>query len=324
MILAKAPLRVSLFGGGSDIPAFYTKHTGATISMAIDKYVYVGVMQTPHDHVKVAYSKQELVPTFAEVQNDIVREALRYFGIKKNIEITTFADIPTIGTGLGGSSAFTCALVAALGEYTSAKFDSYDIAEIACHIEINMCGWNIGKQDQYASAFGGMNYIQYGCYSSFGFWDEDKIEDRILVTRMKPMDTQYHCLLIPTNFTRHSSEVIDTIDFDTKEMLLYDMADIAKSLKEVVPSYSEYAKCLNESWDLKKKLSKEISSSEIDRMLQMCMDNGASACKLLGAGGGGYMLAWTQEKETLKKIFSDRVCLDFKIAQNGAQVVYRD
>lgn len=323
MILAKAPLRVSLFGGGTDIPAFYTKYTGATISMAIDKYVYVTVMHTPHDHVKVTYSKTELVDTAADVKNDIVREALCYFGISKNIEITTFADIPTIGTGLGGSSAFTCALVAALGEYTDAKFSKYDIAEIACHIELTRCKWNIGKQDQYASAFGGMNYIEYKNYDNGENPGEDT-SDIITVTSLNSQDISYYCLLIPTNITRHSSDIIDSIDFVDKESLLRGMASITTLLKDSPPSFKLYSKYLNNAWESKKKLSSSISTNDIDSMIVRCIDNDASACKLLGAGGGGFMLALTDNRDKLKQIFNDRVCIEFRIAQNGAQVVYRD
>ena len=162
MILAKAPLRVSFFGGGSDIPTHFAQWGGATISTAIDKYVYVAVMHTPHNHIKISYSKQECVEHVDEIQNEIVRNALKFFGIKSNIEITSFADIPTIGNGLGGSSAFTCALVKALSAYLDYEYvNPYGLAKTACHIEIDLCGWKIGMQDQFASAFGGMNYIQY-------------------------------------------------------------------------------------------------------------------------------------------------------------------
>ncbi len=136
MILSKAPLRVSFFGGGSDIPAHFLKHGGATLSTAIDKYVYVSVIGTPQPHIKLTYSKLEVVTSVDDIQNEIVRNALNYFGIKSNIEITSFADIPTIGSGLGGSSAFTCALVAALSRYLEYDVDAYKIAQIACHIEM--------------------------------------------------------------------------------------------------------------------------------------------------------------------------------------------
>ena len=133
MILAKAPMRVSFFGGGSDIPAHYQRWGGSTLSMSIDKYVYVAVGHTPHNHIKVSYAKQETVKRVNEIQNEIVRNALKYFNIESNIEINSFADIPTMGTGLGGSSAFTCALVRALGEYCGHTMNEYDTAELACH-----------------------------------------------------------------------------------------------------------------------------------------------------------------------------------------------
>lgn len=313
MILAKAPLRVSFFGGGSDIPAHYLQWGGSTISMAIDKYVYVAVGKTPQNHIKVNYSKQELVTKVDDIQNDIVKNALHYFGIKSNIEITTFADIPTVGTGLAGSSAFTCALVAALAEYCGYKrYSEYELAEAACHIEILMCGWNIGKQDQYASAFGGMNYIRY------------LNSDRVLVNKINPNGIETCMVLIPTNIQRHAAEILDKIDFKDKTFVIRELSHIADLLSSYAPDLELYGPNLRQSWKLKKQMEGGITSSAIDAMYDRCIASGAIGAKLLGAGGGGYMLAMTDNKRRLKTEFSDRVCLDVEVAQDGARVVYRD
>ena len=311
MILAKAPLRVSFFGGGTDIPVHYMNYTGCTVSLAIDKYVYVAVMPTPHKHIKISYSKQELVYNVNDIQNDIVREVLKYFKVESNIEITSFADIPTIGSGLGGSSAFTCALVAAIARWKGFDYNEYDIAEIACIIEINKCGWNIGKQDQYASSFGGMNAIFYQ-------------PSGISVRKMNPNYIYNYMLLIPTNITRHASEVLDSIDFNSKVESLKEMANIARDAAVQDPSYNYYCEFLNRNWSLKKKLSNNISSPEIDALYKRCLDAEADAVKLLGAGGGGYLLAFSKEKAKLKKEFSDRICLDVKVSKEGAKVVYKN
>ena len=313
MILAKAPLRVSFFGGGSDIPAHFEKWGGATISTAINAYVYVAVMHTPHDHIKISYSKQELVTNVDDIQNEIVRNALKFFGIKSNIEITSFADIPTIGNGLGGSSAFTCALIKALSAYLGYEYvNPYLIAKTACHIEIDLCGWKIGMQDQFASAFGGMNYIEY---SNSG---------RIDVKRLDTMAIENYMILIPTNVEHHAAKILNNINFETKTFTIRELARIAEMQSTQLVNPFDYGRLLDSAWILKKQMSAEISNSDIDIMYDRCKDAGAYGAKLLGAGGGGYMLAITDSKEMIRREFSDRTCLDVGIAHEGARVVYRD
>ena len=313
MILAKAPLRVSFFGGGSDIPAHFLQWGGATISTAINAYVYVAVMHTPHDHIKVSYSKQELVTDVDDIQNEIVRNALKFFGIKSNIEITSFADIPTIGNGLGGSSAFTCALIKALSAYLGYEYvNPYLIAKTACNIEIDMCGWKIGMQDQFASAFGGMNYIEY---SNSG---------RVDVNRLDSMGIENYMILIPTNVEHHAAKILDNINFEAKTFTIRELARMAEMQGTQLVNPFDYGRLLDSAWILKKQMSNEISNSDIDIMYDRCKDAGAYGAKLLGAGGGGYMLAITDSKEMIRREFSDRTCLDVGISHEGARVVYRD
>jgi len=316
MIPAKAPLRVSFFGGGSDIPTHFATWGGATISTAIDKYVYVAVMHTPHNHIKVSYSKQELVTHIDDIQNEIVRNALKFFGIKSNIEITSFADIPTIGNGLGGSSAFTCALVKALSAYLGYEYvNLYLIAKTACHIEIDLCGWKIGMQDQFASAFGGMNYIQYANELGNG---------RVDVKRLDSNAIENYMILIPTHIEHHAAKILDKINFEAKIFVIRQLADMAKMQSTQRVNINEYGRLLNTAWILKKQMSEGISSEEIDSMYDRCQNAGAFGSKLLGAGGGGYMLAITDSKSTIRQEFSDRTCLDVGISHEGAKIVYRD
>ena len=316
MILAKAPLRVSFFGGGSDIPTHFAKWGGATISTAIDNYVYVAVMHTPHDHIKISYSKQELVTNVDDIQNEIVRNALKFFGIKSNIEITSFADIPTIGNGLGGSSAFTCALVKALSAYLGYDYvNPYLIAKTACHIEVILCGWKIGMQDQFASAFGGMNYIEYANELGNG---------RVDVKRLDSNSIENYMILIPTNIEHHAAKILDKINFEAKTFVIRQLADMAKMQSTQRVNINEYGGLLNAAWMLKKQMTEGISSEEIDSMYDRCQSAGALGSKLLGAGGGGYMLAITDSKSSIRQEFSDRTCLDVGISHEGARVVYRD
>lgn len=311
--MQKHPYVSVFFGGGSDIPAHYLQWGGSTISTAIDKYVYVAVGKTPQNHIKVNYSKQELVTKVDDLQNEIVKNALKYFGIKNNIEITTFADIPTVGTGLAGSSAFTCALVAALAEYCGfSRYSEYELAEAACQIEILMCGWNIGKQDQYASAFGGMNYIRY--LSS----------DKVNVSKMDPNGIDHNMLLIPTNIQRHAAEVLNKIDFNDKTPVIRELSHMADLQYRYEPTLELYGPLLNEAWKYKKQMEGGISNPEIDEMYERCREAGATGAKLLGAGGGGYMLALTDNKNKIRAEFNDRCCLEVRVALDGAKVVYKD
>lgn len=319
MILAKAPLRISFFGGSSDLPDFYLKHIGHTISMAIDKYVYVTAMETPHNHIKVSYSKQETVTDLDDIQNEIVRESLRYFGIYSNIEITTFASIPTIGTGLGGSSAFTCALVRALAEYKGQKLNSYDVAEIACDIEIKFCEHNIGKQDQYAAAFGGMLHCQFGVQDQYG------LMNRVLVNKIDPYHIDKYCILIPTLVERDTAHsIIDSIDLKKQEKNISHLKQLAESVSKELPDPNVYGLYLDQAWTIKKKTSPLITNEEIDKIYRRCISAGAYGCKLLGAGGGGYMLAITENRAKIQNEFSDRTCLTVQTEEEGAKVVYSD
>jgi D-glycero-alpha-D-manno-heptose-7-phosphate kinase len=316
MILSKAPLRVSFFGGGSDIPTHFAQWGGATISTAIDKYVYVAVMHTPHNHIKVSYSKQECVTDVDDLENDIIKNALKFFGIKSNIEITSFADIPTIGNGLGGSSAFTCALVKALTAYLGYEYvNPYLVAKTACHIEIDLCGWKIGMQDQFASAFGGMNYIEYANELGNG---------RVDVKRMDTNSIENYMILIPTNIEHHAAKILDSINFEAKTFVIRQLADMARMQGTQQVNINQYGILLNSAWTLKKQMTEGISSTEIDTMYDRCQSAGAFGAKLLGAGGGGYMLAFTDSKSTIRQEFSDRICLDVAISHEGAKVVYRD
>lgn len=312
MILSKAPLRVSLFGGGSDIPSHYLSFGGATISMAINKYVYVAVARTPNKHIKLSYSQQELVYNVDDIKNDIIRNVLKYYGIESNIDISTFADLPTVGSGLAGSSAFTCALVTAMNRLYGKDMNAFQVAETACYIEINKCGWNIGKQDQYASAFGGMNFIEY------------EKSGNVKVHKMNSHEIQKYMILVPTNVTRHANEILNKIDFEGKAELIDTLSHIAFMNYHQKPDAIYYGNQLDQSWVIKKQLEGSISNPDIDELYDRCKKAGAYGCKLLGAGGGGYMLVITSDIPKVLDTFRDRTCLTFDIAEEGARVVYND
>jgi len=317
MILVRSPLRVSLLGGMSDIPNHYNEYGGAVLSTAIDKYVYVSVMRTPQRHIKITYSKQELVTKVDDIQNEIVKNCLKYYEIVSNVEITTFADIPTVGSGLAGSSAFTCALVVALNEYVgNNEMDEYEIARVASYIELHMCGWRIGKQDQYASAFGGFNLITFR-------------SNGIGVSKVNFRNIENNMILIPTNIKRHSSEILSKLNIEDKKNtgIINQLSDLAyntynyiqSSSKDQYEKYDEIVQNINLSWKLKKSID-GIINPEIDSICNAVSEY-SDAVKLLGAGGGGYILALTQNKPWLRSKFED--CLDIKISIDGTKIINR-
>lgn len=317
IVLAKAPLRVSFFGGSSDIPEFYLNYGGgATISTAINKYVYVAVNKTPHKHIKLSYMKHELVKGLSDLEHDIVRETLRYYDIADGIEINTWADIPTSGSGLGGSSAFACALIQALNfMIEGTEIHPYQLAELASHIEIDRCRYKIGKQDQYASAFGGLNFIEYGhkCRVS-ALHDHSIVESFILVD---------------TGIQRSASEVLSTVNVHDKFESICDLADMARAMQYEDPN--NWIGAINDAWEIKKKTSSLITNERIDMIERFCRDYNSRAVKLLGAGGGGYMLVASPHnpvsgadlKRHLIKSMGLTV-IKIKSEPRGARVVYHD
>lgn len=339
MILAKAPLRVSFLGGGSDIADHYLKHGGATISTAINLHVYVSVMYTPRKHIKAVYSETEIVTNVDDLKNPIIKNCLKHFRITSNIEINTFADIPTVGTGLGGSSAFTCALLTALAEYSGdnpLNIDPRDVAVVASYIEQQLCGWKIGDQDQYASAFGGSNYINYRFNVANGIPPH-------IVTPINLNFLNGHMVLVPTNIIRNSNaaEVLNTIDIANKTNLLTSLASLAVEYNNKISStnfisvlsvpsirekFKELTEKLDEAWAIKKRLSDKISTPEIDALYEKHKNLGALGGKLCGAGGGGYLLLLVDDvwKNNMEEHHKDEQYIEIYIEPDGARVVYND
>lgn len=324
MIISKAPLRVSFFGGGSDIPAHFTSTgaSGSTLSVAIEQSVHVAVMPTIKHHVKVSYSQQEDVDSFEDVKHGIVREALRFFGIRDRIEITSFSDIPTIGSGLGGSSAFTCALIVALNRFVGNNdtLTEFEIAKLAIEIEVTMLKSSIGYQDIYASSFGGFNLIDY-----YG----DTIDVRKVDAGKYFFD---NFILFPTGMTHDAGQVLDSIDYKARKYALNDSGALARYIynQKVYQSPKKFGNFLKEAWEVKKEHSPAISNEKIDSIIEDAMKSGANGCKLLGAGGGGYVLISTENK--LKTLIA--LSYKFPVAAShvinvvpqyqGARIVYAD
>lgn len=290
MIISCTPLRMSFVGGGSDLPAFYREHGGAVVSTAIDKYVYVTVNPKFDQRLRVSYSKTEEVASVARLQHPLVRESLRKLGIEGGVEITSIADIPSRGTGLGSSSAFTVGLLHALhawqGRYRSAE----QLAQECCEIEIERCGEPIGKQDQYAAAYGGLNFIEF-------FPGERVSVQPILCQQETRLRLQENLVMFYTGITRAAATVLREkqrrIAAEAgKQAMLTRMVALARTLKVELQNnnLAAFGEIIHENWMLKKQLAREVSTSRIEHWYAAARRAGAVGGKILGAGSGGFLL----------------------------------
>ena len=321
MIITKTPLRISFFGGGSDIPQFYENNPGMVLSTTIDKHIYIAANICTAQHIKLVYSEMEYPKTVENIKHDRIREILTYLGINNNIEIASFSDVPTRGTGLGSSSTFTVGVLNALAKHLGFNFNKRDLAELACHIEIEKCGEPIGKQDQYAAVYGGLNIIRF-----------DK--NAVTVTPF-PIDTatlnklENNLFMYNTGINRQASSIlsvqVDNLKSNSKTIDdTCQMVEIAeKSVKYLMDKdINSFGTLLHESWNVKKKLSSKISNLFIDRMYNDAMKAGALGGKLLGAGGGGYMLFYVPEENQQKFLYKMNTYnrFQFKFVEYGTTV----
>jgi D-glycero-alpha-D-manno-heptose-7-phosphate kinase len=326
MIVTKTPLRVSFFGGGSDVEAYYSKRPGAVLSVTINSFVRIALQRVSPLHIKAMYSEVEQVTNPSFLKHDRIRECLRYFGIKSNLEIASFADIPTKGTGLGSSSTFTVGLIKALAAYTDTSLSRYELAEIASTIEIDGCGERIGKQDQYAAAFGGFNYMAF---------DADGIE--VTPVHINPSTKSLlsnNLLCFFTGQTRSASTILDQqvtrLEQRDTDTLFYtgELAQLAGVSKDLLQKgkVQEFGELLDDAWKLKRSISTSISNPIIDQMYEDAIKAGALGGKLLGAGGGGYLLVYVPEKyqpAVIKKL-RDFKPFVFDFTDDGSTVAFND
>jgi D-glycero-alpha-D-manno-heptose-7-phosphate kinase len=321
MIVSKTPLRVSFFGGGSDIPQFFEEHDGLCVSTTIDSYIYLAVNRCISKHLKVVYSELELETDIDNIKHDRVREILKHYRQKSNIEICSFSDIPTKGTGLGSSSTFTVGLINAIHRIlTNSDMDKKFLAELACYIEIDKCNQPIGKQDQYAAAYGGLN--------AYWFKKNDVEVQPIDISFATGADLNSRLLFFNTGVNRLASSVLTEQVDNLKKKTNIDytklVVDFAvESIKMLERNkLNEFGELLGQSWEIKKKLSSNVSNSDIDEMYHTALRNGAIGGKILGAGGGGYLMVYVPEKHQYKVIsaMSKYQKVDFKFDHKGSRI----
>jgi D-glycero-alpha-D-manno-heptose-7-phosphate kinase len=324
MIISRTPLRMSFVGGGSDLPAFYREHGGAVVSTAIDKYVYVTVNRKFDQQIRLSYSQTEEVRSVARVQHPLVREALAKLGIPGGIEITSIADIPSRGTGLGSSSSFTVGLLHALyafqGQYRSAE----QLAHECCQIEIERCGEPIGKQDQYAAAFGGFNFIQF-------FPDESVSVEPILCRPETLQQLQENILVFYTGITRRASSVLREKQRaiaaeKAKQAMLLRMVALARRLRVEIQNNNldAFGEIIHENWVLKKSLSHQVSTSRIDGWYEAARKHGALGGKLLGAGSGGFLMFYAprDRHEAISRALGKLRIVALRFEPQGSRIIF--
>lgn len=294
MIIVRAPLRISFVGGGSDLPDFYKTTPGKVISATIDKYVFVTINPAPLlKGISARYSEIEYVNSVKELKNDRIRETMLHFGIEDKMEIGVFSHIPT-GTGLGGSSSFTVSLVKGLSTYLRKRLDKKEIAEIACHIEMNKINEPIGKQDQYAASMGGFNTFQFNP-------DESVDVEPILIDYKTRIDLQKNMIVFFTGMTRKASNVLKEQKSKAKNNAgsLLKMTKLVDDFQKKLlrGNFKGLGELLHENWLIKKTLASKISNEAIDAIYNTGLKKGAWGGKILGAGGGGCILFLIDEKK---------------------------
>lgn len=323
MIITRTPFRVSFVGGGTDLPDFYRVETGAVVSTAINKYMYVIVNQRFTDAIRVSYySKTEIVDSVDEIQHSIVREALKLVGITKGIEIASIADVHA-GAGLGSSSSFTVGLLNALYAYKGILKSTEELAREACHIEIDILGEPIGKQDQYIAAYGGVRYIQFNP-------DETVFTEPITWSKETKEELVQNLLLLYTGDAREASSILKEQKENTKQSgkmqslkKLRDMAFELKGLLNNNASSDILREVLHKGWMLKKQLASSISNNKIDEYYEKALGAGALGGKILGAGGGGFLLLYCPKEKQLqvKEVLNLRQ-LEFSFELEGSKIIY--
>lgn len=321
MIISQTPYRVSFAGGGTDLPAFSRREFGAVLSTTIDHHMYVTIHKRFEPTIRVSYSKTETAGSVDEVGHDLVREAMRFTEIDEPLEITTIGDVPA-GTGMGSSSCLAAGLLNALYAYRGRVVSRDLLARSACRIEIDILKKPIGRQDQYAAVFGGLNYIRFN--------PDDTVDVEPVPCKPETLDElERRTLLLYTGQTRDANEILQKQSDGTTDRMpvLRRMRDLADEMRQALTGAGDldgFAALLHEGWELKRSLGFGISNDRIDQWYEAARRNGALGGKLLGAGGGGFLLlvapAWRHR--AIREALGRPQELSFRIARHGSRNVF--
>lgn len=324
MIISRTPLRISFVGGGSDLKEFYSRETGSVVSTAINKYIYVMVNPRPDHQIRLSYSEAEYVTDVSLLKHNIIRESLKLLGLKNSIDITYSGDLPIdkVGTGLGASSSLAVGVLHALHEYKCEKVSPEQLAKEACKVEIEMLGHPIGKQDQYIAAYGGINQIR--------FHNDEGVEvTSIALDENSKKSLEKNLLLFHTGLVSDSVSVLAEQKNKTENnfMMLASMVGFTDKVSVMLLNgeLNEFGKMLHQNWLLKKQLASKVSNSTIDEYYDKGLRAGAEGGKILGSGGGGFLLFYCkpEKQEALRAALSNLDELKFKFSHEGSQIIYK-
>jgi D-glycero-alpha-D-manno-heptose-7-phosphate kinase len=323
MIITRTPLRISFAGGGSDLKEYYLNHGGSVLSVAINKYIYLSMHPFFHGNKYfLKYSQNELVDNVEDIKHRIIKQVFKDYNIS-GVDFNSSADIPS-GTGLGSSSSFTAGLATLCNTYNSTYMSLEDIAKYACEVEINKLKEPIGKQDQYACAVGGLNFIKFN-------QDDTVSVEKVILEQQKTKQLEDNLCLFYLGTTRSASEILteqkkNTINDQQKVNSLHKMVALSQDLRTELVSgnIDAMGDILHRGWMYKKELASQISNERIDHYYNLGIKNGASGGKLLGAGGGGFLLFYIKEghHKKVKEALSDLEEIEFKFNFEGTKVIH--
>ena len=323
MIISQTPYRVSFAGGGTDLPSFYQKEMGAVLSVGLSQHMYVTVSPRFKASTRIAYTKTEIADTIDQIEHTIAREALRMTDLGKHLEITTIGDVPS-GTGLGSSSSLAVGLINALNAYKGQISSPQQLAEKACAIEIDILKKPIGKQDQYAAAFGSLNYIRFN--------SDDSVDVEPVPYKPETLrELESRTLLLYTAQQRSADDILIKQSAGTQRQdtfaALKEMRDLAEEMKNVISgsgNIDDFAGLLHQGWLLKKSLGFGISNQHIDDWYSAALNAGAQGGKLLGAGGGGFLMlvAPPEKHQAIRDALGNPREIPFEVDRRGSRIIF--
>jgi D-glycero-alpha-D-manno-heptose-7-phosphate kinase len=324
LIISRTPLRISFAGGGSDLPAYYRHEPGAVLSTAINKYIYINVNKKFDDQIRASYSITEIVDHVDQLNHELIREALKMVLPSCGIEITSISDIPSQGTGLGSSSTYTVGLLNSLYAHIGQHVGAERLAQGACEIEIERCKKPIGKQDQYIAAYGGLQYIRFNS-------DESVFVDPVICAPETKHKLQQSLLMLYTGMTRSADKILKEQSLNTendhaKRASLRKMTDYAADLRDALVDndLDGFGEILHQGWMEKRKLASGISNHKIDEWYEIARQQGAIGGKVLGAGGGGFLLLYAHPESfpDIMRALPGLKPVSIKFEPQGSKIIY--
>lgn len=323
MIISRTPLRISFAGGGSDLPAFYEREAGAVVSTTIARYIYITVNPKFDRRIRASYAETEIVERVEDLKHELIREALLTTGIRGAIEITSISDIPSRGTGLGSSSAYTVGLLNALHAFSGKLAGAERLARESCEIEIERCQRPIGRQDQYSAAFGGLKFITFEPGGNV-------VVEPIICSRQTRRSLQERLLLLYTGQTRRAESILaeqsrNMASLETRSRLRH-MVRVAQRMRDALNSnrIDDFGELLHENWEEKRQLANGISNEQLDAWYESARREGAVGGKILGAGGGGFLLLYAPQDrhEAICAALPELRRTAFRFEQQGSRLIF--